>query len=52
MQTFRLMLVAVLVGSGALFSGCAKEEKKPATEHSDHDGHDHSSHEDHSGHDH
>jgi len=55
MNGFRNMFVALLMGTVVAVAGCGKaqtETPKPAVEHRDGDGHDHSQHEDHSGHDH
>jgi hypothetical protein len=55
MNGFRLALVALLMGTGLVVSGCGKAETKApksAVEHTDDDGHDQSEHEDHSGHNH
>ncbi len=51
MNALRFMLATAVVGSALVFAGCGK----PAVEHTDDDGHDHSKHaekEDHSGHNH
>lgn len=56
MKKFSLIIVLVIFGITVISTGCQKKnsaaKSKPATEHSEHDGHDHSSHSKDDGHGH